>query len=219
MKQIPIKVIISIIFISIIATPLFSADSKGNRGSNNVSIGTSLGLLSWANVTNPISIAMPGEDWTFGLEYGSKSISTDSTSSGIKSTGSFNITDTGVFARYYYGNSFNSILALNSMSSEMSVTSTNASTGGSATGKLSTSAMRFTAGIGNEWTMDWGLVIGADWLTGSALLSQSVSASVSESSGTIDTSDTTKSMEELGKVINVLSSIPGIVVFRIGFSF
>ena len=143
----------------------------------------------------------------------------DETTSSIKSTGSFNITDTGLFARYYYGNSFNSILALNSTTSEMTVTSTNASTGGSATGKLSTSAMRFTTGIGNEWTMDWGLQIGVDWLTGSALLSQSVSATVSESSGTIDTTDTKTSMENLGTIVNVLSSIPGIMVFRIGFSF
>jgi len=211
-----IFILLSLCFLPVLA---FGADSKGNRKDNVISFGTSSGLISWANVTNPIYIALPGEDWTIGLEYGSKTISMDETTSSIKSTGSFNITDTGLFARYYYGNSFNSILALNSMTSEMTVTSTNASTGGSATGKLSTSAMRFTTGIGNEWTMDWGLQIGVDWLTGSALLSQSVSATVSESSGTIDTTDTKTSMENLGTLVNVLSSIPGIMVFRIGFSF
>ena len=79
--------------------------------------------------------------------------------------------------------------------------------------------MRFTTGIGNEWTMDWGLQIGVDWLTGSALLSQSVSATMSDSSGTIDTNEAKTSMENLGTLVNVLSSIPGIMVFRIGFSF
>ena len=105
------------------------------------------------------------------------------------------------------------------MNSEMTVTSTNASTGGSANGSLSTSAMRFTTGIGNHWIMDWGLEIGADWLTGSALLSSSVSASVSESSGTIDTTDAKNSMEELGKLVNKISAIPGILIISIGFSF
>ena len=99
----------------------------------------------------------------------------------------------GLFTRYYYGNSFNSILALNSMSSEMNVASTNSTTEGSATGKLSTSAMRFTEGIDNEWRMDWGYMIGADWLSDSTLLTQSISASVSESTGGIDTTDTNTS--------------------------
>ena len=143
----------------------------------------------------------------------------ESTSSGIKGSGSLNITDSGLFARYFYGNSFNSILAINSMNSEMTVTSTNASTGGSAKGSLSTSATRFTTGIGNHWTMDWGFEIGIDWLTASALLSSSSSASVTESSGTIDTTDTENSIKELGKVVNALSAIPGIFIFSIGFSF
>ena len=105
------------------------------------------------------------------------------------------------------------------MDSKMEVIATNQSTGATASGELSTSAIRFTAGIGNEWTLDWGLVIGADWLTGSTLLTQTVDASVNESSGSIDTSDTKKSSEDLGKMINLLSAIPGIVVFRIGYSF
>ena len=105
------------------------------------------------------------------------------------------------------------------MNSEMTVTATNASTGGSAKGNLSTSATRFTAGIGNHWTMDWGLEIGVDWLTGSTLLSSSVSASISESSGTIDSTDTKNSMEELGKLVNTLSAFPGILIISIGFSF
>ena len=197
-----------------------AADSSSNRKDNIVSFGIKAGA-GWPAVTTPFFIAVPGvfEDWNFGLDYGSKTYTSDSTSSGIKSKGSFTIKDTGLFARYFYGNSFNSIFAINSMNSEMTVTSTNASTGGSAKGSLSTSATRFTAGIGNHWTMDWGLEIGADWLTGSALLSSSVSSSVSESSGTIDTTDAKNSMEELGKLVNKISAIPGILIISIGFSF
>ena len=105
------------------------------------------------------------------------------------------------------------------MDSKMTVTSTDTATGGSATGSLSTSAIRFTTGVGNHWTMDWGFEIGIDWLTASTLLSSSSSASVTESSGTIDTTDTENSIKELGNLINALSAIPGIFIFSIGFSF
>ena len=145
----------------LLTTVTFGADSTSNRKDNVVSFGVK-GGAGWPAVTSPIFIAIPGEKWSIGLDYGSKTFTSDSTSSGIKSSGSFNITDTGLFARYFYGNSFNSILAINSMSSEMTVTSTNASTGGTAKGSLSTSATRFTTGIGNHWTMDWGFEIGID---------------------------------------------------------
>ena len=215
-----VRAIILTLFTIFITSTISAADSSSNRKDNIVSFGIKTGV-GWPAITTPFFIAVPGvfEDWNFGLDYGSKTYSSDSTSSGIKSTGSFTITDTGLFARYFYGNSFNSIFAINSMNSEMTVTSTNASTGGSAKGSLSTSATRFTAGIGNHWTMDWGLEIGADWLTGSALLSSSVSSSVSESSGTIDTTDAKNSMEELGKLVNKLSAFPGILIISIGFSF
>ena len=202
---------------------IYAADSKSNRKDNVVSFGVK-GGVGWPAITSPIFIAIPGEKWSVGLDYGSKTFTTDgemsdSTSTGIKSSGTLNITDTGLFARYFYGNSFDSILAINSMNTEMTVTATNATTRGSAKGSLSTSAIRFTAGIGNHWTIDWGFEIGIDWLTASALLSSSSSASVTESSGTIDTTDTENSIKELGKVVNALSAIPGIFIFSIGFSF
>ena len=105
------------------------------------------------------------------------------------------------------------------MNSEMIVTATNAITGGTAKGSLSTSALRFTAGIGNHWTMDWGFEIGIDWLTASTLISSSSSSSVTESIGTIDVADSEKSIKELGEGINTFSAIPGIFIFSIGFSF
>ena len=202
----------------LLTTVTFGADSTSNRKDNVVSFGVK-GGAGWPAVTSPIFIAIPGEKWSIGLDYGSKTFTSDSTSSGIKSSGSFNITDTGLFARYFYGNSFNSILAINSMDSKMTVTSTDTATGGSATGSLSTSAIRFTTGVGNHWTMDWGFEIGIDWLTASTLLSSSSSASVTESSGAIDTTDTENSIKELGNLINALSAIPGIFIFSIGFSF
>ena len=207
----------------LLTTVTFGADSKSNRKDNVVSFGVK-GGVGWPAITSPIFIAIPGEKWSVGLDYGSKTFTTDgemseSSSTGIKSSGTLNITDTGLFARYFYGNSFNSILAINSMNSEMTVTATNASTGGSAKGSLSTSAIRFTTGIGNHWTMDWGFEIGIDWLTASTLLSSSSSATVTESSGTIDVADSEKTIKELGEGINTFSAIPGIFIFSIGFSF
>ena len=147
---------------------IYAADSKSNRKDKVVSFGVK-GGVGWPTITSPIFIAIPCEKWSVGLDYGSKTFTTDgemseSSSTGIKSSGTLDITDTRLFARYFYGNSFNSILAINSMDSEMTVSATNATTGGSAKGSLSTSAIRFTAGIGNHWTMDWGFEIGIDWL-------------------------------------------------------
>ena len=213
----------TILALFFLTNTIYAADSKSNRKDNVVSFGVK-GGVGWPAITSPIFIAIPGERWSVGLDYGSKTFTTDgemseSSSTGIKSSGTLNITDTGLFARYFYGNSFNSILAINSMDSKMTVTSTDTATGGSATGSLSTSAIRFTTGVGNHWTMDWGFEIGIDWLTASTLLSSSSSASVTESSGAIDTTDTENSIKELGNLINALSAIPGIFIFSIGFSF
>ena len=212
----------TILALFFLTSTIYAADSKSNRKDNVVSFGVK-GGVGWPAITSPIFIAIPGEKWSVGLDYGSKTFTTDGemseSSSGIKSSGTLNITDTGLFARYFYGNSFNSILAINSMYSEMTVTATNATTGGSAKGSLSTSAIRFTAGIGNHWTMDWGFEIGIDWLTASTLLSSSSSATVTESSGTIDVADSEKTIKELGEGINTFSAIPGVFIFSIGFSF
>ena len=208
----------TILALFFLTSTIYAADSKSNRKDNVVSFGVK-GGVGWPAITSPIFIAIPGEKWSVGLDYGSKTFTSDSTSSGVKSSGSFNITDAGLFARYFYGNSFNSILAINSMNSEMTVTSTNASTGGTAKGSLSSSATRFTTGIGNHWTMDWGFEIGIDWLTASTLLSSSSNASVTESSGTIDVADSEKTIKELGEGINTFSAIPGVFIFSIGFSF
>ena len=213
----------TILALFFLTNAIYAADSKSNRKDNVVSFGVK-GGVGWPAITSPIFIAIPGENWNVGLDYGSKTFTTDgemseSSSTGIKSSGTLNITDTGLFARYFYGNSFNSILAINSMNSEMTVTATNATTGGSAKGSLSTSAIRFTAGIGNHWTMDWGFEIGIDWLTASTLLSSSSSATVTESSGTIDVADSEKTIKELGDGINTFSAIPGVFIFSIGFSF
>ena len=69
--------------------------------------------------------------------------------------------------------------------------------------------------------MDNGLgVWNRNWLaTASTLLSSSSSATVTESSGTIDVADSEKTIKELGEGINTFSAIPGIFIFSIGFSF
>ena len=122
----------TILALFFLTNTIYAADSKSNRKDNVVSFGLK-GGVGWPAITSPIFIAIPSEKWSVGLDYGSKTFTTDgemsdSTSTGIKSSGTLNITDTGLFARYFYGNSFNSILAINSMNSEMTVTATNAST-------------------------------------------------------------------------------------------
>ena len=105
----------TILALFFLTNAIYAADSKSNRKDNVVSFGVK-GGVGWPAITSPIFIAIPGEKWSVGLDYGSKTFTTDgemteSSSTGIKSSGTLDITDTGLFARYFYGNSFNSILA------------------------------------------------------------------------------------------------------------
>ena len=75
---------LSILFVTQV---VYAADSSSNRKDNILSFGIRAGA-GWPAVTTPFFIAVPGvfEDWNFGLEYGSKTYTSDSTSSGIKFT-------------------------------------------------------------------------------------------------------------------------------------
>ena len=50
---------------------IYAADSKSNRKDNVVSFGVK-GGVGWPAITSPIFIAIPGEKWSVGLDYGSK---------------------------------------------------------------------------------------------------------------------------------------------------
>ncbi|SVC07946.1 uncharacterized protein METZ01_LOCUS260800 [marine metagenome] len=88
-----------------------AADSASNRKDQTVRLGMKSGFHVMYYVSSPFVLEIPGEDFTFGLVYGSGKFQTSSTSTTIKSYPTE--TDTWVFStteltgRYYLGNSFN----------------------------------------------------------------------------------------------------------------
>ena len=98
---------LSILFCGSVA---WAADSAGNRKDQTVRLGMKTGLHVFYLVSTPFVLEFPGEDFTFGLVYGSGKLETTSTSSsGYTST---TVTDTWKFTtsevtgRFYVGNSF-----------------------------------------------------------------------------------------------------------------
>ena len=88
----------TILALFFLTSTIYAADSKSNRKDNVVSFGVK-GGVGWPAITSPIFISIPGEKWSVGLDYGSKTFTTDgemseSSSTGIKSSGTLNITDT-----------------------------------------------------------------------------------------------------------------------------
>ena len=165
----------------------WAADSEGNRKDQTVRLGMKTGLHVFYLVSTPFVLEFPGEDFTFGLVYGSGDLqATTSSTTGSSSSGyaTQSYTDVITFStteltgRYYIGNSFNipfGVAMYNLHDDNWEYSST-------ATYELDYSITQFNVGIGNDWTFDWGGYIAADWIQGGAKLSEK--ASVTLKSGT-----------------------------------
>ncbi len=201
-----------ILTLSVLATSLYAADSAGNRKDNIILIGASSGIHGPSLLAPPITIAIPGENWTVGVDYGS---STYSTTSGTASS-SATYSNQGLYARYFTGNSFNFLMAVHQRDYVAEATATSGSA--FATLDLTAKSTIGTLGIGNQWTMDWGLVIGIDWLLGSGALSQSSEATIKTNTG-VDTTTATSDAVKIGDLANAISGSAGLFVMTFGFSF
>ena len=90
---------LSILCLSILfcASVVWAADSAGNRKDQMARLGIKTGIHLMYLVTAPFVLEMPGEDWTFGLVYGSGDFTTTQTSttySGSSTRESITVTDT-----------------------------------------------------------------------------------------------------------------------------
>ena len=178
-------------------------------------------------VTSPFVLEFPGEDWTFGLVYGSGDFTTTQTSTTYTgaSSSSVTVTDTWNFStseltgRYYIGNSFNipfgvAMYNIHKDDFKYQDLDTTSSTYREITyWDLDYKITQLNLGIGNEWTYDWGGYLGIDWFQGGAKLSDKVS--VKHKSGTI--SDASKKGAE--KESTDISGFAGALIFTFGFGF
>ena len=94
----------------------WSADSVGNRKDQKARLGLKSGVHLFYLVTSPFVLEFPGEDWTFGLVYGSGKLQMPQTQTSSDSSSGYeskSLTETWIFntaevtGRYYIGNSFN----------------------------------------------------------------------------------------------------------------
>ena len=205
---------LSILFCGSVA---WAADSAGNRKDQMVRLGIKTGIHPFYFVTAPFVLEFPGEDWTFGLVYGSGDFTTTQTSTTYTgaSSSSVTVTETWEFntseitGRYYIGNSFNipfGVAMYNLHDDNWEYSST-------ASYELDYSITQFNVGIGNDWTFDWGGYIAADWIQGGAKLSEKASATLV--SGT--ESSTSKAKAETTST--EVQAFAGVLIATFGFGF
>ena len=206
---------LSILFCGSVA---WAADSAGNRKDQMVRLGIKTGIHPFYFVTAPFVLEFPGEDWTFGLVYGSGDLTTTQTSttySGSSTSSSVTVTDTWKFTtseltgRYYVGNSFNipfGVAMYNIHKDDWKYTD-------GTTWDLDYKITQLNLGIGNEWTYDWGGYLGIDWFQAGAKLSDKVS--VKQTSGSVSSTSKTSAEKESTDV----SAFAGVLIFTFGFGF
>ena len=189
-----------------------AADSASNRKDQTVRLGMKSGFHVMYYVSSPFVLEIPGEDFTFGLVYGSGKFQTSSTSTTIKSYPTE--TDTWVFStteltgRYYLGNSFNipfGVAMYNIHLDDWEYLNT--------TWELDYSTTQLNLGIGNEWNYDWGGYLGIDYYQGGAKLSDKITVTLKD--GTEDTA----SKKSAEKQSTDLSAFAGALIFTFGFGF
>ena len=213
-----------------------AADTRANRSDSLIFLGISpVGLHIPTLIAPPVGLGIYlGDNWLFGVEGGSV-VGESQDDEGSSATVSFE--NTGAYIRWFPGtNSFNYFAAVHKRTWEAQASSTFVSTD-SATGLITTvranaaltaSATVGTLGIGNQWIMDFGLVLAADWLVLSSAIS-SESTAVVDAVGTVggftqtltaqQKKDAEKDLKEFGDFLNDVSAFPGFLVFTIGLAF
>ena len=206
---------LSILFCGSVA---WAADSAGNRKDQTVRLGMKTGVHLFYLVTTPFVLEFPGEDFTFGLVYGSGDLTmtqTSTTYSGSSTRESVTTTDTWTFStseltgRYYIGNSFNipfGVAMYNIHKDDWKYTD-------GTTWDLDYKITQLNLGIGNEWTYDWGGYLGVDWFQAGAKLSDKVS--VKQTSGSVSSTSQTSAEKESTDI----SAFAGALIFTFGFGF
>ena len=206
---------LSILFCGSVA---WAADSAGNRKDQTVRLGMKTGAHVFYFVSTPFVLEFPGEDFTFGLVYGSGDFTTTQTSttySGSSTRESVTVTDTWTFStseltgRYYIGNSFNIPFGV----AMYNIHRDDWKHSDGTTWDLDYKMTQFNLGIGNEWTYDWGGYLGIDWFQGGAKLSDKVS--VKQTSGSVSSTSQTSAEKESTDI----SAFAGVLIFTFGFGF
>ena len=210
------KLVISLALCACTA-PLYAADSASNRDSQFIRFGTkAVAIHGLYLLSKPLEVEFPGKDFTIGFAGGSRTTKTVKSTTYNSSTGKWEYTyydwagSTLEFnIRSYPGNSFNWLLGYG----KYSVTLKDQAFTGSTVYDLTYETTQVNLGIGNEWTFDFGMYIGADWVMRGGKLSDSLKATLKSGTET----GVTKAAAEADT--SITGAIGGAAIFRIGFGF
>ena len=210
------KLVISLALCACTA-PLYAADSASNRDSQFIRFGTkAVAIHGLYSLSQPLEVEFPGKDFTIGFVGGSGTSKTVKSTTYNSSTGKWEYTyydwagSTLEFnIRYYVGNSFNVLLGYG----KYSVTLKDQAFTGSTVYDLTYETTQVNFGIGNEWTFDFGMYIGADWLMLGSKLSDSYTATL------VSGTETTASKAYVETDTSSIGAAGGAAIFRIGFGF
>ena len=212
------KLSILCLSISFCSSVAWAADSAGNRKDQTVRLGIKTGIHLFYLISTPFVLEFPGEDFTFGLVYGSGDfVATTSSTTGNSSSGYttqtytdvLTFTTTELTGRYYIGNSFNIPFGV----AMYNIHRDDWKHSDGTTWDLDYKMTQFNLGIGNEWTYDWGGYLGIDWFQGGAKLSDKVS--VKQTSGSVSSTSQTSAEKESTDI----SAFAGALIFTFGFGF
>ncbi|MDX2469615.1 MAG: hypothetical protein QNL04_03445 [SAR324 cluster bacterium] len=220
--------IFSLISLLFLGNTALAADSRANRAERIGYIGISpIGIHIPTLLTNPAQVGFfLGDSLMIGVEKGEAAY--ESTDSDTNSTVTATYKNQGAWVRYFAGNSFNFLFAYNTrvfqVDASVTETTTYSYSDGSsesvtatAEGSVTAEANVLTAGIGNQWNLG-GFVLGVDWLVGSSLSSASNSYTIDTNTG-IDTTQAEEDFDQIGKDLNDISALPGVLILTLGFSF
>ena len=199
---------ICIVFLFLVNSFVFAADSVSNRKDQMVRIGQKSGLHLMYLISSPFVLEFPGENLTFGFVYGSGDLKSTTTSGSSTVEDIWTFTTTELTGRYYLGNSFNipfGVAIYNIHKDDWTYSNVNY--------ELDYNMTQLNFGIGNDWTYDWGGFLAIDWYQGGVKLSDKIT--VTRKSGT-ETSATKAAAEEESTDVNAFG---GALILTFGFGF
>lgn len=222
------KIILLLAALAVMAGSAWGADTRTNRSDSTVFVGISpIGLHAATLLTTPAGAGIYfGDNWLVGGEYGAK---TFELSGDGEDEAELTFTNLGAYVRWFPGtNSFNIGAAIHKRTSSGEGT---VEVLDESTGQLVEVDVEFDAEVtvaslmlGNQWIMDFGMVLSLDWVVLSGALSSSSTADVrtkvdGQPVTTNEEQDAEDSAKELGDLTNRFMSFPGLFVFTIGWAF
>lgn len=205
------------------------ASSQQNRGDSLILVGISpIGIHIPTFLTQPLTAGIYlGDNVLIGVEGGTFSFTSSDVDPDADERFDGDFSNFGVYMRWFPNtNSFNLLFAVHQrdwtvnfgkdflLDDGVTVVSLDAT--------LNTEATVATVGVGNQWMMDFGLVIGMDWLVLSGNISESSSFNVTSNVSGLSESELSRydsDIQEGADFLNDLSGFPGILILTLGWAF